>query len=210
MNFGEALRAHRLVAIVRGTDAEASLATVLTLFDEGISMVEVSLTTTDAEQVIAKAREALGPQALLGCGTVVTAEDARRGADAGAGFVVTPALGPGLAAARELMPVIGGAFTPSEVVEAMTRGADAVKLFPAQLGGPGYLRALRDPFPGLPVVPVGGIDSKQAQAYLAAGAAAVGVGSPLVGDASSGGSLPDLRERARDFLAAVRTVEVVQ
>jgi 2-dehydro-3-deoxyphosphogluconate aldolase/(4S)-4-hydroxy-2-oxoglutarate aldolase len=100
--------------------------------------------------------------------------------------------------------VLGGAFTPSEVVEAMSRGVDAVKLFPAQIGGPGYLRALSDPFPGLPIVPVGGVDAQQIPAYLSAGAAAVGVGSPLVGDAASGGSLTDLRERARDFLAAVR------
>lgn len=206
MNFGEILRTEQLVAIVRGKSAAASLDTVLALFDEGVPLVEVSLTTTDAEQVIAKAREALGAQAMLGCGTVVTADDARRGADAGASFVVTPALGPGLIAARELgLPLIGGAFTPSEVVEATTRGADAVKLFPAQLGGPGYLRALRDPFPDLPIVPVGGVDATQAQAYLAAGAAAVGVGSPLVGDAASGGSLSELRKRARAFIAAVRS-----
>lgn len=205
MTFGDTLRTHRLVAIVRGPDPGAALQTVLTLFDEGVTLVEVSLTTTDAETVIAKARDALGPDALLGCGTVVTDEEARRGVDAGASFVVTPALGPGLATARELgLPVIGGAFTPSEVVEATARGADAVKLFPAQLGGPGYLRALLDPFPDLPIVPVGGVDAEQAGAYLAAGAAAIGVGSPLVGDAASGGSIEELRSRARAFLAAVR------
>jgi 2-dehydro-3-deoxyphosphogluconate aldolase / (4S)-4-hydroxy-2-oxoglutarate aldolase len=204
MSFADVLRRSRLVAIVRGADPRSALDTVLTLFDVGVPMVEVSLTTADAEGVIAQARDALGRDALLGCGTVVTADDARRGADAGAGFVVTPALGPGLATAIELgLPVLGGAFTPSEVVAAMTRGADAVKLFPAQLGGTGYLRALRDPFPGLPIVPVGGVDAEQAQAYLAAGAAAVGVGSPLVGDAASGGALDALRERARAFLAAV-------
>jgi 2-dehydro-3-deoxyphosphogluconate aldolase/(4S)-4-hydroxy-2-oxoglutarate aldolase len=204
-DFGDALRKHRLVAIVRGNDPDAALQTVLTLVDAGIALVEVSLTTAGAEIVIAKARAALGPEAMLGCGTVVTADDARRGADAGANFAVTPALGPGLAAVRELgLPVLGGAFTPSEVVEAMSRGVDAVKLFPAQIGGPGYLRALSDPCPGLPIVPVGGVDAQQIPAYLSAGAAAVGVGSPLVGDAASGGSLTDLRERARDFLAAVR------
>jgi 2-dehydro-3-deoxyphosphogluconate aldolase / (4S)-4-hydroxy-2-oxoglutarate aldolase len=203
-DFGDTLCAHRLVAIVRGTSADAALQTVLTLFDAGIALVEVSLTTTDAEAVVAKARDALGADALLGCGTVVTAEDASRSAAAGASFVVTPALGPAIAAARDLgLPVIGGAFTPSEVVAATTRGAEAVKLFPAQLGGPSYLRALRDPFPGLPIVPVGGVDAELAKAYLAAGAAAVGVGSPLVGDAASGGSLTELRVRAGTFLAAV-------
>jgi 2-dehydro-3-deoxyphosphogluconate aldolase/(4S)-4-hydroxy-2-oxoglutarate aldolase len=203
--FGDALRAHRLVAIVRGNDPDAALQAVLTLVDAGVALVEVSLTTAGAETVIAKARDALGPDVMLGCGTVVTADDARRGVDAGASFAVTPALGPGLAAVRELgLPVLGGAFTPSEVVEAMSRGVDAVKLFPAQLGGPGYLRALMDPFPSLPIVPVGGVGAEHVPAYLTAGAAAVGVGSPLVGDAASGGSLSDLRDRAREFLAAVR------
>lgn len=204
MNLNNALRANRLVAIVRGSDADAALQTVLTLFDAGMQLVEVSLTTADAESVIARARDALGPSAMLGCGTVVTADDARRAAGAGAGFIVTPALGPGIAEARTRgVPVIGGAFTPTEVVEAMTRGAEAVKLFPAMLGGPGYVRALLDPFPATPIVPVGGIDAAQAAAYLAAGAAAVGVGLPLVGDAASGGSLDELRARARAFLAAV-------
>lgn len=202
--FADTVRAHRLVAIVRGRNADAALQTVLTLFDEGVQLVEVSLTTTDAEGVIAAARDALGSDPLLGCGTVISADDARRGADAGASFAVTPALVPGIAAAIERgLPVFGGAFTPSEVVEAVSRGVDAVKLFPAQLGGPSYLRALQDPFPQLPIVPVGGVDIQLAQAYLAAGAAAVGIGSPLVGDAASGGSLEALRLRARSFLTAV-------
>jgi 2-dehydro-3-deoxyphosphogluconate aldolase/(4S)-4-hydroxy-2-oxoglutarate aldolase len=205
MTFGDALREHRLVAIVRGDDPDAARRTVLTLFDAGLALVEVSLTTAGAETVIAGARDVLGPEALLGCGTVITAADARRAVDAGASFAVTPALGDGLDALRALgLPVIGGAFTPSEVVQAMARGVDAVKLFPAQLGGPAYLRALRDPFPELPIVPVGGVGVDQVEAYLAAGAAAVGVGSPLVGDAASGGSLRSLQHRAVEFLAAVR------
>jgi 2-dehydro-3-deoxyphosphogluconate aldolase/(4S)-4-hydroxy-2-oxoglutarate aldolase len=208
VNLADALHANRLVAIVRGSDPGAALQTVLALFEEGVQMVEVSLTTTGAESVIGKARDALGPTAMLGCGTVVTAGDAARAAGAGAGFVVTPALGTGIAEARARgLPVIGGAFTPSEIVEAMTRGADAVKLFPAMLGGTQYLRALLEPFPGLPIVPVGGIDASQARAYLAAGAAAVGVGSPLVGDAASGGSLAGLRQRAHLFLTAVSDQE---
>lgn len=206
MNLSPALREHRLVAIVRGPDPDAAVQTVLTLFDAGVQLVEVSLTTADADAVLSRARKELGADALLGCGTVVTAADAERAAAAGAAFVVTPALGPGIAASRALgLPVIGGAFTPSEMVEAMARGAEAVKLFPASLAGPGYVRALRDPFPDLSIVPVGGIDAAAASAYIEAGAAAVGVGSPLVGDAVSGpGSQDDLRARARQFLEAVR------
>jgi 2-dehydro-3-deoxyphosphogluconate aldolase/(4S)-4-hydroxy-2-oxoglutarate aldolase len=98
------------------------------------------------------------------------------------------------------IPVLAGALTPTEVVTAMRLGATAVKLFPASFGGPAYLRALRDPLPGVPVVPVGGVDASLAAEYLAAGAVAVGVGSPLVGDAARGGDLDALRARAVEFL----------
>jgi len=98
---------------------------------------------------------------------------------------------------RRGLPVIGGALTPTEVAASLDAGVAAVKLFPASLGGVSYLRALRDPFPDVPFVPVGEVDASAAQAYLAAGAVAVGVGSPLVGDAASGGSLDALRARAR-------------
>lgn len=204
MKLAETLRTTRLLAIVRGSDPDAALATVRTLVEEGVTLVEVSLTTPDAADVIKRARHDLGPDAVLGGGTVITADDAARAADAGASFIVTPALGPGISAAiARGLPVVAGAFTPSEIVEAMQRGADAIKLFPASLGGVGYLRAVRNPFPQLPFVPVGGIDTELAHAYLAAGAAAVGVGSPLVGDAASGGSLGELRDRARRFRTAL-------
>ena len=91
------------------------------------------------------------------------------------------------------------ALTPTEVVSAEAAGAAAVKLFPASSGGVRYLRALRDPFPATPFVPVGGVDEDAAREYLAAGAVAIGVGSPLLGDAAAGGPLAGLRERARRY-----------
>jgi 2-dehydro-3-deoxyphosphogluconate aldolase/(4S)-4-hydroxy-2-oxoglutarate aldolase len=199
------LRAHRLVAIVRGGDEDAALSTVLTLVEEGVRLVEVSLSGRGALDVIARARAALGPGAPLGAGTVLTARDAHDAHRAGADFIVTPALGDGVTAARELgLPVLAGVMTPTDIVAAQRLGATALKIFPAaQAGGPGYLRALRGPFPDLPFVPVGGVDAAAARAYLAAGALAVGVGSPLVGDAADGGSRSALRARAKDFLATV-------
>lgn len=204
MNLTDLLRAHRLLAIVRGTDPAAALRTVLTLAEEGVAVVEVSLTTTDATGVIAKARKALGPDAALGAGTVLTADDARRAVDAGASYLVTPALGQDLRTTPVgHIPVLLGAFTPSEVAVAAQRGATAVKLFPASLGGPGYLRALRDPFPAVPFLPVGGVGLDAARAYLAAGALAVGIGSPLIGDAAGGGDLGELRARIAAFRTAI-------
>jgi 2-dehydro-3-deoxyphosphogluconate aldolase / (4S)-4-hydroxy-2-oxoglutarate aldolase len=124
---------------------------------------------------------------------------------AGAGFLLTPAAGSGADAAHDAgVPVLAGALSPSEVWAAHEAGAAAVKLFPASLGGPAYLRALRDPFPDVPLVPVGGVDTGAAVAYLAAGAVAVGVGSPLLGDAVTGGDLGALAERVARFREAVR------
>jgi 2-dehydro-3-deoxyphosphogluconate aldolase/(4S)-4-hydroxy-2-oxoglutarate aldolase len=207
MDLRAALTAHRLVAIVRGTDPDAALRTVLTLAEEGIQLIEVSLTGADALTVIERARKALGPDRPLGAGTVLTADDARDAHRAGADFAVTPALGVGVDAAHALdMPVLAGVMTPTEIVAARTRGATALKIFPAaQAGGPAYLKALRGPFPHELFVPVGGVDEPAARAYLAAGATAVGVGSPLIGDAADGGGdLTALRERARAYLAAAQ------
>ncbi|MDH6628613.1 2-dehydro-3-deoxyphosphogluconate aldolase/(4S)-4-hydroxy-2-oxoglutarate aldolase [Streptomyces sp. LBL] len=197
MNLVESLGTHRLLAIVRGKNSAAALNTVRTLVEEGIAAVEVSLTTADALSVIRQARAELGPGALLGAGTVRSAEDAARAVDAGASYLVTPALVDGLEAYG--VPVLMGALTPTEIELALARGADAIKLFPGSLGGPGYLRALRDPFPDVPFVPVGGVDAQAARDYLDRGALAVGVGSPLVGDAADGGDLNQLRARAAEF-----------
>lgn len=205
MDLRATLAAHRLVAIVRGDDADAALRTVLTLADEGVELIEVSLTGKDALAVIERARAALGPGRPLGAGTVLTADDAVAAHRAGADFAVTPGLGEGVVAARELgMPVLAGVMTPTDVITARTLGATALKIFPAaQAGGPAYVKALRGPFPHEALVPVGGVDEAAARAHLAAGATAVGVGSPLSGDAADGGSLDALRARARAFRAAV-------
>ncbi|MPY31241.1 bifunctional 4-hydroxy-2-oxoglutarate aldolase/2-dehydro-3-deoxy-phosphogluconate aldolase [Streptomyces adustus] len=207
MNLLAALRAHRLLAIVRGSDPDAALSTVLALAEEGVALIEVSLSGRDALDVIARARAALGADAMLGAGTVLTSDDARAAQKAGAAFLVTPAVSDSIATGRELgLPVLAGVMTPTDILQARRLGADALKLFPAgSAGGPGYLRDLRGPFPDLPFVPVGGVDAAAATDYLRAGATAVGVGSPLIGDAAAGGDLTALRERARAFLDVVRT-----
>jgi 2-dehydro-3-deoxyphosphogluconate aldolase / (4S)-4-hydroxy-2-oxoglutarate aldolase len=205
----ELLEQQRLLAIVRGKDAAAALATVLALAEEGVGLIEVSMTTPDAMGVLSRARQSLGADFPLGAGTVVTDVDARQAHEAGASFAVTPASGVGVTAAQHLgLPVVAGALTPSEVAAVVADGATAVKLFPAHvLGGPSYLRMLREPFPEVPFVPVGGVDATTAVEYLAAGALAVGAGSQLVGDAADGGDLDALRERARRFRAAVERAD---
>ena len=198
------LGARRLLAIVRGDDPAAALRSIAVLAEEGVTLMEVSLSGADALSVIRQAASALGDGVHLGAGTVLTARDAVAARDAGATFVCTPGLGEGVDEALRLgLPVLAGAMTPSEVIAATARGAAAVKLFPASAGGPSYLRALRDPFPAVPFVPVGGVGLDSVPAYLEAGAVAVGLGSPLLGDAPHGGDLDDLRRRVRRALDTV-------
>jgi 2-dehydro-3-deoxyphosphogluconate aldolase/(4S)-4-hydroxy-2-oxoglutarate aldolase len=199
----EGLAETRLLAILRGSDAAATVAAALALVEEGVTYLEVSLNTANALEVIGHLVRATEGRARIGAGTVITADDARRVRDAGGEFVVTPAVTDGVDAAVQAgLPVIAGALTPTECVSARARGALAVKLFPASAGGPGYLSALRDPFPTLPFIPVGGVDAEAAAEFLRRGAVAVGVGGPLLGDAvHAGGDLNGLRKRTRRFLS---------
>ena len=202
MDLKERLVKHRLMAIIRGTDPVACERTAEVLVASGVRLLEVSLTSADALGVLTRICAKLGSAACVGAGTVLTAEDAKNARDAGAVFAVTPALGAGVDTALELgMPVLAGAMTPTEALAAHRAGATAVKLFPASSLGPRYVKALGDPFPGLGLVPVGGVGLTDVPEYLNAGALAVGVGSPLTGDAPHGGDLEALRERTARFLA---------
>jgi 2-dehydro-3-deoxyphosphogluconate aldolase/(4S)-4-hydroxy-2-oxoglutarate aldolase len=203
VNLVDALRTHKVLGIVRGSSGNAAEAAALALLDCGIGLIEVSLTTPDALRVIARLAAAAPAGCLVGAGTVVTDAEAEAVADAGAAFVVSPGITAGIRRAVALgLPVAPGVLTPTEVYEALDLGASAVKLFPASVGGPAYLTALRQPMPDVAFVPVGGVGLDEARAYLAAGAVAVGVGSPLVGDAASGGDLAALRLRASAFITA--------
>ncbi len=195
------LRVSRVVAIVRAAQAGVAAEVAIALVDAGIDAVEIPLTTPDALAAIRVVRDRAGDRAIVGAGTVLTVADVRAVVAAGADFAVTPAVTHAVAEAALVgLPVLAGAYTPTEVAQAMAVGATAVKLFPATTGGVAHLKALRDPFPAVPFVPVGGVTAEVASAYLAAGAMAVGVGGPLVGDAARGGSLADLRERATAFV----------
>jgi 2-dehydro-3-deoxyphosphogluconate aldolase/(4S)-4-hydroxy-2-oxoglutarate aldolase len=201
--FVDDLTRARVLAIIRGTDSEAAVATSLALFDEGVRFVEISLTTPGACAAIEKVRAQLPEGAQIGAGTVLTAGDVADVEAAGAQFVVTPAVTPSITVAADRgLPVAAGALTPTEAWTAVQQGASVVKLFPASIGGPSYLKAVRDPFPHIPFVAVGGVGLEELEGYLAVGAIGVGVGSPLVGDAASGGDLDALRGRARAYVAA--------
>ena len=196
------IRDTRLVAIVRGTNGPAAGKAALAAMEEGFRFVEIALTTPGALEAIRDVRAAAPAGCFVGAGTVLTAQDVDDVAEAGAQFTVTPALAESIVeSARCGIPVLAGALTPSEALEAMNRGATAVKLFPASIGGPRYLKALRDPFPDSPFIAVGGVGLEEAAGYWEAGAIGVGLGGPLFGDAGSGGDLALVRERARGFVS---------
>ena len=209
--FLDELARERLLAIIRGSDPASAVRAALVLFESGIKLIEISLVTTDALGVIARVASQTPDGCLLGAGTVLTRLDVANAAAAGARFMVTPALTESVteSVARGI-PVLAGALTPTEVATAMVLGATAVKLFPSSLGGPAYLRAIRDPMPGVPFVPVGGVTTALAAEYFAAGAIAVGVGGPLVGDSVRGGDLDALRGRAEEFHTLVEASRVPQ
>jgi 2-dehydro-3-deoxyphosphogluconate aldolase/(4S)-4-hydroxy-2-oxoglutarate aldolase len=203
VTFTEQLRSARLLAIVRGHQPDAVRASVLTLFEAGVRLVEVSLTSRAALSVLVGLVPDVPAGYLLGAGTVRTENDVRRVLDAGVHFAVSPAVTDSVpAAVRAGLPIMAGALTPTEIETALRYGAPVVKIFPASLGGPGYLAALRQPYPDVPMVPVSGVGCDDVPRYLANGAVAVGVGSPLLRDAADGGDLSTLAARAREFLRA--------
>ncbi|MFJ5861123.1 bifunctional 4-hydroxy-2-oxoglutarate aldolase/2-dehydro-3-deoxy-phosphogluconate aldolase [Pseudarthrobacter sp. NPDC092439] len=196
------LTGERLVGIVRGTNGPAAAKAALAAMEEGFRFVEIALTTPGALEAISEVRRKAPPGCCVGAGTVMSEQDVDAVAGAGGQFMVTPSLAPSIrASVQRGFPVLAGALTPSEAYEAMDRGATAVKLFPASIGGPRYLKAIREPFPDIPFIAVGGVGLEEATAYWDAGAIAIGLGGPLFGDAGSGGDMAPMRGRARSFVS---------
>ena len=193
----------RLLAIVRYRAVGELDPVIEALFDAGIPLVEVTSETPGALDAVRRWR-AFGR--AVGTGTVVAPEQVDRSVDAGAAFVVSPGVvEPVIQRARELgVDVVPGALTPTEVLRAHELGATAVKLFPASTAGPAHVRALRGPFPDVPLVPTGGIGADDVTAYLEAGASCVGLGGALGGAAAppSAAELEAISARAAAAVAA--------
>jgi 2-dehydro-3-deoxyphosphogluconate aldolase/(4S)-4-hydroxy-2-oxoglutarate aldolase len=198
------LLAGGVVAILRGRQAGYLDAVVDVLVEAGIRSLEITLNTPGALDGIRAARERFGPSVTIGAGTVRSITDVDTAVAAGAQFLVSPYTDAVLSnRARELStPYLPGAFTPTEVAAAWAGGATAVKLFPARLAGPRYLRDLREPLPDIPIVPTGGVNAENVAEWFAAGALAVGVGGSLIGDALDGGDLRALADRTTTLVKA--------
>lgn len=196
--------AAKLIVVVRASDAADYDSVLDVLVEAGIRSVELTLTTPGTLDRLPQLLARFGDVADIGIGTVVDAAQLAAAVEAGAHYLVTPIADVDLvgAATRAGVPIVPGGLTPTELYGAWRAGAAAVKIFPANQVGPGYLRDLRGPFPGIAAVPSGGVDLAGATAWLKAGAAAVSVGGPLLGDALRGGDMNALRDRTVQFVAA--------
>ncbi|KQR88627.1 bifunctional 4-hydroxy-2-oxoglutarate aldolase/2-dehydro-3-deoxy-phosphogluconate aldolase [Microbacterium sp. Leaf179] len=191
----------KLVVVARASAASDYAPVLAALAEAGVQSVELTLTTPGTFDAFAELRGSFDGD--LGIGTVTNLDQLERAIAVGADYVVTPITSTALVehAVAAGMPIVPGGLTPTELFASWSAGASAVKVFPAGQVGPGYLKDLRGPFPDIAVVPSGGVDADSAAAWLAAGAVAVSVGGPLLGDAFRGGDLGALRARAERFVA---------
>lgn len=197
-----------IVAVVRAdTGGDDLVKVVEAVAAGGVHCIEVTMTTPGALQCIETAsRQLKGADALLGVGTVLDAETCRMAILAGAEYVVSPTLSvPVIQMARRYgKPVICGAYTPTEILTAWDHGSDLVKVFPASVGGPEYLKAIKGPLPQIPLVPTGGVDLTTIEAFLKAGASALAVGGNLVNNKLiKAGDFAAITANAKAFAEAV-------
>jgi 2-dehydro-3-deoxyphosphogluconate aldolase / (4S)-4-hydroxy-2-oxoglutarate aldolase len=196
-----------IIAIIRADSSEQLVEAAKALLAGGVTAMEVTMTTPNALEVIAAVTRQFGNAILMGVGTVIDPKTVVAAIAAGAEFIVTPVTKPQvIAAAREFdKPIASGAFTPTECLLAHESGADFVKLFPAELGGPSYIRSLLAPLPMLRIVPTGGVTPETAAAFLEAGCVALGAGSALVSkEILQKRDWAELKNRAARFVQAAR------
>jgi 2-dehydro-3-deoxyphosphogluconate aldolase / (4S)-4-hydroxy-2-oxoglutarate aldolase len=194
--------------VVRAASAEQAMAAAEAVRAGGIPIVEITMTVPGAIDVIAQLARSVGGDVLIGAGTVLDAETARRCIDAGAEFLVSPGfdLETVKLANSEGKLIMAGALTPTEVITAWKSGADFVKIFPCgNVGGPKYIKALKGPLPNVPMVPTGGVNLETAADFIRAGAAALGIGGELVSAAAlKSGNTAEITNAARQYVAIVR------
>lgn len=197
-----------LLAVIRGPSEELTLEMVAALVAGGVIGIEITYTTPNAAEVVSKLAQRFGDEIVLGMGTLIEPAQAAEAAQAGAQFLVSPHTEPALAQAMVAtgLPIMMGALTPSEVMESVRLGSDVVKLFPGSLGGPAYMKALKGPFPNIPMMPTGGVEKDNIAAWFAAGAVAVGAGSQLCPkNLAVAGKFDEITAIARSFVTAVAT-----
>ena len=196
-----------IVAVIRSTSSEQLVEVAGALYEGGVDVLEVTFTVPRALEIIAAVRKALGERVLLGAGTVLDPETARAAFLAGAEFLVSPTVNLDVInlGNRYDTLVMPGAFTPTEVLTAWEAGAQIIKVFPADIGGPAYLKTLHGPLPQVRLLPTGGVNLNTITDFLKAGACAVGLGGALVEPkAVQTGDMARIKSLAQQYVAAVK------
>jgi 2-dehydro-3-deoxyphosphogluconate aldolase/(4S)-4-hydroxy-2-oxoglutarate aldolase len=198
-----------IVAVVRSPDSKQLVDVARALADGGISVIEITMTVPGALDVVRQVRDALGDRILLGAGTILDPETARAALLAGAEYLVAPTINFDVIrlCQRYDRLVMPGAFTPTEILAAWEAGADIIKVFPADVVGPAFFKAVRGPLPQIRLMPTGGVDLTTAAAFLKAGACCLGVGSQLIEPRTvAERNFDRIRDLARQYVAVVQQV----
>ncbi len=196
-----------IVAVVRSQDSQQLVEVVRALAEGGVTVAELTMTVPGALDVIKAARAALGDRVLLGAGTILDPETARAAILAGAEYIVAPTINLEVIklCQRYDKLVMPGAFTPTEILAAWEAGADIVKVFPADVVGPAFFKAIKGPLPQIRVMPTGGVDLATAATFLKAGACCLGIGGQLVEpNAVAARNFTRIRELAQQYVTIVK------
>mgnify|MGYP001605411631 CR=1 FL=1 len=203
------IKSEKVIALIRADSSASLLDCARALSAGGLNCIELTMTTPGAIELCAQVSKEL-PNVLLGLGTVLDADTARKGIAAGAKFIVTPAVRPTvIAACKEAgVPILSGALTPTEAYTAWELGSDIIKIFPAEYFGPAYIKSLKAPFPKIEFMPTGGVTPETLGDFLKAGAFATAAGSSLVAAAAlKAGDWASITARAKVFVAAAAAVK---
>ena len=196
-----------IVAVIRADNGDRLADVAEALLAGGVEVMEVTFTVPNAVRVLERVAERMGDRVLLGAGTVLDPETARIAILSGAEFIVSPSLNTDVIdlCNRYDKAIMPGALTPTEVVTAWQAGADVVKIFPSDLTGPKYLKALTAPLPQVRMMPTGGVNLETAAEFLKCGACALGVGGALVEKAAvEAGDMSRIESLARQYVQIVR------
>ncbi|NTW08279.1 MAG: bifunctional 4-hydroxy-2-oxoglutarate aldolase/2-dehydro-3-deoxy-phosphogluconate aldolase [Anaerolineaceae bacterium] len=197
-----------LLAVIRGPSAGLTVQMVEALINGGVLGIEITYSTPDAESVVKTLSEKFGDRIVLGMGTLTKTDQAESAKAAGANFLVSPICEPALVKSMVASGLLtmAGALTPTEVFQAYSLGTDVVKIFPGSLGGPAYVKALKGPFPYIPMMPTGGVSASNAADWFKAGVVAVGAGSELCPpDLAKAGKFDEITQKAADFVAVIKS-----
>ncbi|MEM5008715.1 bifunctional 4-hydroxy-2-oxoglutarate aldolase/2-dehydro-3-deoxy-phosphogluconate aldolase [Priestia megaterium] len=208
MNYLHQIKENGVVAVIRGAKPDNILPIAQALRDGGVKTLEITVETPKVLTLIEQVSSEMGNEVIVGAGTVLDSETARAVIMAGAKFVFSPTVSIETIRMTKRYGVVSipGALTPSEILTAYENGADIIKVFPADVFGPKYLKDLKGPLPHIPLMPTGGINLDNLAEYIGAGAIAVGIGSNLVNTRKpiNEVALKDLRETASLYVKAIQ------